>query len=208
LERQGVRATKVKVFVLFFAVMALLVACAPRTQETSESSATDGDDPSIISVDFTFSADSDCMVCHETESASLTDAACPASDHATLTCTDCHTDIDGLTTAHSEVTYGDRTATRLKVTEIDDSDDSACLNDACHTGYEALAEKTASSTVLTDSNGTVVNPHALPESEDHETVDCGNCHDIHSSDDIGSTARKACLSCHHMDVYECYTCHE
>ena len=87
-------------------------------------------------------------------------------------------------------------------------DEATCLTDVCHGSYEALAEKTASSTILTDNDGTTVNPHDMPVNEDHETIDCGSCHDMHASDDIAKTAQKACQSCHHMGTYECYTCHE
>ena len=31
---------------------------------------------------------------------------------------------------------------------------------------------------------------------------------MHSDDTIEDTAKKACKGCHHMDVYECNTCHE
>ena len=53
-----------------------------------------------------------------------------------------------------------------------------------------------------------MNPHDLPENADHETVTCGSCHDMHASDDIAETAQKACISCHHMGIYECNTCHD
>ena len=46
------------------------------------------------------------------------------------------------------------------------------------------------------------------ENADHETVPCGSCHDMHASDDIAETAQKACISCHHMGIYECNTCHD
>ena len=96
-------------------------------------------------------------------------------------------------------------AKRLKTTDVAES---TCQAEACHGSYETLAEQTSSSTLLTDSNGTVVNPHDLPENADHETVTCGSCHDMHASDDIAETAQKACISCHHMGIYECNTCHD
>ena len=77
-----------------------------------------------------------------------------------------------------------------------------------HGSQEDLAAKTEACAILTDANGTVVNPHALPENEDHTTIDCGSCHSMHSDDTIEDTAKKACKGCHHMDVYECNTCHE
>ena len=61
--------------------------------------------------------------------------------------------------------------------------------------------------VLTDMNGTIVNPHALPESADHAEVSCVSCHQMHAAGSIEKKAQRACASCHHADVYECYTCH-
>ena len=139
------------------------------------------------------------------EDDSFSDSACAASNHAALTCTTCHSDVDGLASAHDGVAYGDKGAKRLKTTDVAES---TCQAEACHGSYETLAEQTSSSTLLTDSNGTVVNPHDLPENADHETVTCGSCHDMHASDDIAETAQKACISCHHMGIYECNTCHD
>ena len=138
------------------------------------------------------------------EGDSFSDSACAASNHAALTCTTCHSDVDGLASAHDGVAYGDKGAKRLKTTDVAES---TCQAEACHGSYETLAEQTSSSTLLTDSNGTVVNPHDLPENADHETVTCGSCHDMHASDDA-ETAQKACISCHHMGIYECNTCHD
>lgn len=159
----------------------------------------------VMEGDFTFSADSDCAICHTNEGDSLEDSAMPASNHAALDCTTCHSDTGALATAHADVQYGDKTAKRLKTTQIDDT---ACFNSACHGSMEELAQKTEACAVLTDKNGTVVNPHAMPENEDHDTIDCGSCHSMHSDASIEDTAQKACKGCHHMDVYECNTCHD
>lgn len=207
MERTTNIKTKASAFALLAAAIALVALCAYgcAPQEPSESAAaSDGKTP-VLQGDFTFSTDADCSVCHETEGTSMSDAAYPAANHAALACIDCHGDVDGLSSVHEGVAYGDKVAKRLKSTEVDES---TCLTQACHGSYESLAEKTASSTVLTDSNGTTENPHALPENEDHETIDCGSCHDMHASDGIADTAQKACQGCHHMGVYECNTCHE
>ena len=75
----------------------------------------------------------------------------------------------------------------------------------CHGSYEALAEKTADGTVLTDKTGTVVNPHAIPANGEHnEEPACKNCHKMHGDSD----PQEYCRSCHHADVFECYTCHD
>ena len=200
--------TKIATCLLLLAATSMIAAfiygCAPQ-EPTEPAAAQSTDAATSIQGDFSFSADADCSVCHETEGASMNDPACPASNHAAQTCTACHSDIDGLTAAHDGVAYGDKVAKRLKTTEVAES---TCLTESCHGSYDELAETTSSSTILTDSNGTVVNPHALSESADHDTVDCGSCHDMHSSDDINATAPKACQGCHHMGVYECNTCHD
>lgn len=74
--------------------------------------------------------------------------------------------------------------------------------------HTALISATAACTVLTDENGTTVNPHDLPAVEDHASITCVTCHKGHSSDTIEESAVKACALCHHENVFECYTCHE
>lgn len=173
------------------------------TSEESEETDEDEDGAETTTASFTFTEDADCSSCHTTESESYEDSDCTASYHSDVTCITCHSDIDGLTEAHEDVEYGDKTATRLKSTEIDTS---ACIS--CHGDLETLAELTEDCTILTDDEGTVVNPHDLPDVEYHETVDCGDCHEMHSTDDISETSTSTCLSCHHSGVYECYTCHD
>ena len=64
---------------------------------------------------------------------------------------------------------------------------------------------TAGVTELTDSNGTMVNPHeVMGLTEGHADIVCADCHAMHSA---GSTAAETCVSCHHAGVYECNTCH-
>lgn len=152
---------------------------------------------------FEFSEDADCAVCHTMEGDSMTDDAMPASNHEVLKCTTCHSDVEGLEEVHEDVVYGDKTSKRLKKTSVDVE---GC--ETCHGGLEELAEKTTDSIALTDKNGTVVNPHALPENEDHESVDCASCHSMHKDKAVEDTAKKACKGCHHTDVYECNTCHD
>lgn len=209
MERTTHEKTKASAFAFLLTAVGLIAACfygcAPQGSSDSPSAGAGESDAPVMQGDFTFSDDADCAVCHETESSSTTNASCPASNHAAQTCIDCHNDTGGLTAAHEGVAYGDKPAKRLKSTVVEEA---TCLAEACHGSYEALAEKTASSTVLTDKNSVVVNPHALPENEDHDTIDCGSCHSMHASDDISETAQKACLGCHHMSIYECNTCHD
>lgn len=153
--------------------------------------------------DFAFSEDADCAVCHTKEGESMTDPDMPASNHEALDCTTCHAGVDELAEVHDGVAYGDKTSKRLKKTEVDTA---SC--ETCHGSLEELAEITVDCEILSDTNGTVVNPHALPENEDHATVDCSSCHSMHKDKPLETTAKKACKGCHHMDVYECNTCHD
>ena len=134
------------------------VGCAPKTADLSETgsgSQAEADENAAMTGDFAFSADADCTTCHSTEGDSLGDATMPASNHATQECTTCHSDIDSLATAHDGVQFGDKTPKRLKKTTIDAT---ACFSSGCHGSQEDLAAKTEACAILTDANGTVVNP--------------------------------------------------
>ena len=96
-------------------------------------------------------------MCHVTEAESATDAACDASQHADMTCIECHTDESQLATMHEGKTTGDRMPMRLKKTTVDKS-----LCTPCH-DQATIAAASADCTVLTDVNGKTVNPHELPE---------------------------------------------
>lgn len=63
----------------------------------------------------------------------------------------------------------------LKTTTVD-----VATCESCHSQDEVEAV-TAGVTVLTDMNGTIVNPHALPESADHAEVSCVSCHQMHAA---------------------------
>lgn len=209
-EREsGIRTYKALAAAAIAFALAGVAACSPQHPSEADSAA---DAPAESSVEaaalegpFAFSADADCSVCHTVEADSQADTGCTASLHSQQACMDCHGPADAVAAAHDGVEYGDRPAKRLKSTGIEEE---SCLASGCHDGRESLAEKTADSQVLTDSNGTTVNPHAMPESADHATLDCGNCHDMHSSKAIEETAPQACIGCHHTGVYECHTCHD
>lgn len=147
-----------------------------------------------------WSPDMDCSVCHDTEQASLSDSTCTASNHANLSCTDCHAEIEGLTAVHQET----KKSKPGKINRLDyPVSEETCFE--CHESKEALAESTADCAALTDSKGTVVNPHAIPENEGHKKqAECADCHGMHKASDPS----QYCLGCHHQNVYECYTCHE
>ena len=154
-----------------------------------------------------WSPDIDCTTCHSDQQASLSNTACLKGMHKDAKCTSCHTDTDGLSKAH-ESASGTYSGTELESTRVDEK---ACLS--CHGSYDELAAKTASITVLTDSKGTVVNPHAVRTAAvnvkgQHDEITCTTCHTVHASGDSATNAQQECLSCHHQNVYECGTCHK
>lgn len=190
-----------------------------------------GTTPAIAAVEWPI--DGDCTACHTKEAFDLeaapaepdvkeakdteaTDAssqeaaddAVPCADyiaiHSAFGCAVCHAD-EKLGELHDGVAADDKMPKKLKKTKVDAE---ICL--VCHESYDALAEKTADSQALVDDNGTVVNPHALPDVTDHEPISCVDCHTVHKDADkpVTEKAKDKCLSCHHENVFECGTCHE
>lgn len=190
-------------------ILAVSLACAVGCASQQNSDGSTGGQGTEQSADFTWSPDSDCSECHATETSSLTDSACLASTHQAqgATCSTCHTDTAGLESAHEDATpeKAAKYATKLRDTTVSDD---ACLS--CHGSYEELAAKTANSTVLTDNEGTVVNPHeAKALNADHEkSMTCSSCHVMHSDEKVSESAPAYCKSCHHAGVYACHTCHD
>jgi hypothetical protein len=194
----------IAVLVLLMAVLAF-AACAPRQREQVAHDPADVTQDAVLPA---WSAASDCTTCHESEVKSGSDSACAYAAHVTegVACATCHTDTDGkLTKAHDNYAT-DKLPTKLKTTKVSQE---SCLTAGCHATDE-LKTLTANVTVLKDSEGTIVNPHDLPDVEGHQkgAAACSNCHKMHTAADLADTAQKACLSCHHEDVYACYTCHE
>jgi hypothetical protein len=183
----------------FIFVLVVLVACAPR--QASEEAKSDETTEVILEVP-TWSENSDCETCHSVEVESASNQACEYSQHTSIGCPTCHTDDAGvLTKAHENYATASQ-PTRLKTSEVSQE---AC--ESCHDAEER-ATVAAGLPTLSDSKGTVVNPHALPQTEEHlESVTCADCHKMHSPEPAENNAKKACLSCHHMDVFECGTCH-
>lgn len=194
------------------AAMWVLAGCAPKDVSeapavseqsggsTSGSSAMDGQPAN-------WTMESDCSMCHTTEAASETDTACPqgtAHKAEGVACVQCHTEKDVLATEHADVKFGDKPAAKATVVTVDPA---TC--ESCHGTLGDMAAKTAGSTVLTDDNGTTVNPHERPAGEKHDEnpATCTDCHNNHSKD-LGKDAKKYCAQCHHRGVYECGTCHE
>ncbi len=117
-----------------------------------------------------------------------------------ITCIDCHVESDDLAAGHKKLNSG-KESKRLKKSEVTSE---VCTS--CHK-VEDLAKATEGYEGIVDNNGTVVNPHALPAGESHDSIHCTDCHEVHSGDTIDKTGAGTCISCHHAGVYECNTCH-
>lgn len=144
--------------------------------------------------------DAECRDCHEDENKSYQEDGTLVYQHQNVACIECHTD-QGLGGLHKDVDEDSRTPRRLKETTVDET---SCL--ACHE-KDNLAEATKQLEILVDSEGTVVNPHDMPDVEGHEDITCTSCHLAHESSEPDNEAKLLCLGCHHMNVYECNTCH-
>lgn len=180
-----------------------LAACSPQSKDGQASEEQNSD---VTAVEFAWSVDSDCGICHENAVLSFGDSSCTASLHADMEdqCLACHDDVSSLEEAHVKVTFdSEKKQTKLKKTEVSEE---ICLG--CHDKAEIVAA-TAESVVLTDENGTVVNPHGIPDNEDHAnaSIDCSSCHKLHASEGSAEVAPGVCANCHHHGVYECGTCH-
>jgi hypothetical protein len=193
---------------LLVSLFVVLAACAPRQAPApDDTEAPGGIDLSEVELP-TWTEESDCASCHTAETASASDSACAYSLHAPqpeVACGTCHSDEgEALAKAHERYATALQPVSlkRTKVTE------GACTAAGCHS-VEELAAATASSSTLTDANGTVVNPHGLPTTDRHATsVSCSSCHKQHKPEPASEVAPSVCISCHHEDVYECGTCHE
>ena len=152
--------------------------------------------------------DADAPAAKEAAATEEADGTAPCTNyiaiHSAFGCATCHAD-QKLGDLHDGATPDAKMPKKLKKTEVDDE---VCLN--CHESYEALAEKSTGSQALVDDNGTVVNPHALPDVADHGPIGCVDCHTVHKDADkpVTEKAKDKCLSCHHENVFECGTCHE
>lgn len=171
-------------------------ACSPSSKNSSSPK-----EQASSSEGVPWSIDQDCVACHDSYSASGT----LGEMHLALgsNCSSCHSGQD-LVAIHETNASKGGTPTRLKFTEVSKE---ACT--ACHTA-EDLSQRTADSTILTDSEGRVVNPHQIPDTETHQEIACTNCHQIHTTTAaVESTARETCLGCHHMNVFaNCDSCHD
>ena len=146
--------------------------------------------------------DLDCASCHEKEDASFENGRCLMSKHAGVACTICHNEGSVLDNVHASV-VDTKTPKNLSKSTISNE---VCLS--CHGTMESLEKATQDCILLTDRNGTTINPHALPANNEHETnIGCTTCHAMHSNRAAKKLAPALCKSCHHENVYECGTCH-
>lgn len=214
-DRRVFLAALLGAIVVVALAVGLLSGCSPKaggsegaaSADSAQTEAGDtGSDP-MADQPVNWSMESDCSTCHTTEAASASDAACPqdvAHEAEGLTCVQCHTDEGVLSTAHAEVTYADKPASKATVATVDPQ---TCIS--CHGDMEEVAKLTVDSTALTDDKGTTVNPHERPAGERHDEVPatCTDCHNNHSKD-LPKDAMKYCAQCHHRGTFECGTCHE
>ncbi|WP_148206714.1 cytochrome c3 family protein [Desulfitobacterium hafniense] len=203
------RASRNLKLIIITTLFALLIACLTlgcSSDQGGEKAVSAGAPGMVEGSDATevdmseWSVDKDCSVCHSAEHASISNINYTASAHADMGCLACHKDTDGLATVHEAAKSSNPgTIKKLK----NPITNEVCLS--CHGSYAALAEQTKNSIVLTDEDGTVVNPHAIPVNKKHDpNPKCTDCHKIHT----GSDPQAYCYTCHHTKTFECYTCHE
>jgi hypothetical protein len=198
MQKQGKKSVPLIVALFICSLMFVLVACAPK-QATGE----EGEAEQVAVNVPLWSQNSDCTSCHVAEVQSgVSGSASIYALHTEEACITCHTDDGGvLADAHEEYATAEQ-PTKLEGTEVADA---TCVT--CH-DIEEIKIATAGSTVLTDVNGTVVNPHDVPQTQEHgENIECATCHKMHTPDPIADVARQACVSCHHQGVYDCKSCH-
>lgn len=176
------------------------LGCAPNAPEKPrEDAVSDG-------VVYEWDERADCAMCHTRESSSLADSQCLASLHKGegADCLVCHTDKANLATAHEKATLENaEKVAKLRKTKIDDA---ACLS--CHDQGQLISA--TASAALVDEEGTLVNPHEVPQIEKHADITCGSCHAMHEAgSEPEAEAYEFCGTCHHKDVYRsCDSCHE
>ena len=205
-SRKARFAMLVAIAVACTAIACAVMACAPSEKNEPKQEAASSAKDAVVEV--AWSSESDCSACHITQSASMDDTGCLLSQHADQECISCRSDEAALSEIHEKKAGSDPEKLKsLKSTEVSMT---GCVE--CHGSWEELAEKTVDVTILTDTNGKTVNPHEAATvgntTGQHDEITCTSCHEMHTSESIEETAPKACQTCHHMDVYECGTCHE
>lgn len=183
-----------------------LIGCSKDMPAASNSNSTGDESVGSGSV-ISWTPDMDCSECHTKAEESKSEASFMIA-HVDTSCTDCHTDADTLAnTVHAGLTTSDvYDGIELVKTKVSDE---TCID--CHGDYTALAEKTKDVDILTDTQKTIVNPHTVTTTvninKQHDSIGCSDCHKAHTTNPLETTAQMLCISCHHMNVYECNTCH-
>lgn len=186
------------------AVVCLLAACSPHMSEPVA-----GGDSEEPAAPVEWSMEVDCATCHTTEGESSADANCLASQHASQNCITCHVDQEAMTEVHAAQGTSDKMPKKLKKTAVDNE---VCLG--CHGGtLENFVSETSDVPPVVDENGTETNPHQAVAAEHHfkdgeMQVACSGCHSMHKAESAEDMSYRACITCHHAGVFECYTCHE
>ena len=129
--------------------------------------------------------------------------ACVHVQEAQVDCITCHADEQKLADVHTDATATDTMPKKLKTTVVDAA---TCQAPGCHDlSAEEMLALTADIIELTDSQGTMVNPHdVMGRTAGHADILCSDCHNMHKAE---VSAADTCVSCHHAGVYECNTCH-
>jgi hypothetical protein len=212
--------TALTLMVMLWLAAVVLPGCSAQasTEVSTNTDAVESEEQATTTV--VWSNSLDCASCHLAEAQSADEPMALYSLHVAHEeyneCTDCHVDSGGqLADAHGEeyAVVGADMPVKLSKTSVSEQ---TCLTPGCHI-QEELITATASCMALTDSNGTVVNPHVQMFNEEHrtgsgKTFACSDCHKMHAASGLEAAttekeAENQCLSCHHQDVYECYTCH-
>lgn len=180
---------------LVLAIGAFSYGCAGQPHSDQSNDASSGE------TQVGWTGEEDCGLCHS-DRADMASGGAMAAVHATNDCLTCHNDSTSLATAHEGATADSKMPKKLKDTDIESD---TCLS--CHGSWQKLAEKTSGLTVLTDEEGTTVNPHELPAAHVDEKLNCIDCHTVHEESDIAQKSEDSCISCHHKNVYACGTCH-
>lgn len=176
-------------------------AAAPAAQASSQAPDAAAEKPLQAPAEIPAS-NAACTACHTAEGEAAEDQACLGSLHATLTCETCHDDAKELDELHAK-TKAKRMPMRLKKTTVEDE---TCI--ACHEATGEEFAKLSGGSLLADANGLEVNAHEVITGEQHEGIACVSCHEVHDDTLPAEQAQKVCKSCHHAQVFECFTCHD
>ncbi|MCL2808015.1 MAG: cytochrome c3 family protein [Coriobacteriia bacterium] len=194
---------------ILLAASVLTIGCSSSVPEDAWAHASNEQALSeALSMPVAWTTGSDCGACHHIEQDSQLSPEHPQAfahqDEAS--CLDCHTELSVLAAAHLDLTFADALRTQYKSNSAT-ALEHACID--CHGSMEEMALLTMSSTALTDSQKTTVNPHEQPAGPTHEVkvATCTDCHNNHSLD-LQKDAMKYCASCHHRGVFTCGNCHE